>query len=729
MTLPRRLLNWKISLFLACLLALSAIIVACGEEETPAPTAAPAPPPATIDMSAITAMTSGMSAEIQQALAAEIAKIQPPLSEDEIRGLVEGAISENVGEGVKSSDIQKMVDSAVMAVAGEGVNQEEVASAIADALAAAAAGQQEPLSQADIERIVKAAVATPVPTAMPATPAPTAVPTPTPAMTMAPKVPVAARLIVVVPPPTDQFTIPYAASQTTEKIMPIYDHLVGRHYQNNEEQPEMAADWNVADDGKTWTFNLRDDVPFYKNAEPMDIIFDADDVILVFELLTQHEGITTKTRSPGNWFNRIDSPDKWVIEDPHTLRLDLPNINLDIAFLLSEEWESGIISRKHWDAVGGEDGYIADPVGTGPWSFISLETNVGFLHERVEDHWRQTPLFHELEGRFIKEAATRLALLINQEVHVGTVPRDLYSQAAIAGLVVSRSTLPGRHPHLRLAYYRPENYCAGNPPMPIVVGGRDCGPNPAHDPNDPLRDVNVRLALNHAIDRDAINQAFFAGDTFPLVDYFPPWREDFKDEWAPFPNSEGKTGAEGGWPYDYNVEKAREYLAKSNFPDGFTTTLAYSPTSSFSEQGDISVQLKQYWEEIGITANLKPLETSLTRWLGSAPEPNIMIIASPSLDPICTAVTFWWRENGRGYREHQEISDFKAACRMTTDIDERNKLAQDFAEWWISNAISVPLVWVFDAAIYNPNVVSEYKVNLLHMGPIRYHEFTVPVYQ
>ena len=56
-------------------------------------------------------------------------------------------------------------------------------------------------------------------------------------------------------------------------------------------------------------------------------------------------------------------------------------------------------------------------------------------------------------------------------------------------------------------------------------------------------------------------------------------------------------------------------------------------------------------------------------------------------------------------------------------------LAQEFGDWWVNNAISVPLLWVFDAAIYNPGVVSEYKVNLLHMGPIRYHEFTVPVYQ
>ena len=119
MTLPRKLLNWKISLLLACLLGLSVIIVACGGDDDDTPAATPAAPAPTA----------------------------------------------------------------------------------APTMAPTVAATMAP---------------TPTPTAMP-----------TMAPTEAPMVPVSARLRVVIPPPTDQFTIPYAASQTTEKIMPIYDHLVG----------------------------------------------------------------------------------------------------------------------------------------------------------------------------------------------------------------------------------------------------------------------------------------------------------------------------------------------------------------------------------------------------------------------------------------------------------------------------------------------------------------------
>ena len=193
---------------LGALLLLSLVILACGDDEdeaTPAPAAAPA-----IDMDAITAISSSMADQMatrmEQSMLDAIAQMQPPLSEDEIRSLIEGAISESATEGISSADIQAMVDSAVAAAAAEGVNREDVTEAIGAALAEAAAGQADPLTQADVERIVRAAVATPEPTPAP-TPAPTAAPTPTPAATMAPMMPVESRLKVSKVPPGAQVTM------------------------------------------------------------------------------------------------------------------------------------------------------------------------------------------------------------------------------------------------------------------------------------------------------------------------------------------------------------------------------------------------------------------------------------------------------------------------------------------------------------------------------------------
>ncbi|MEE9262553.1 MAG: hypothetical protein V3U95_08275, partial [Dehalococcoidia bacterium] len=64
-----------------------------------------------------------------------------------------------------------------------------------------------------------------------------------------------------------------------------------------------------------------------------------------------------------------------------------------------------------------------------------------------------------------------------------------------------------------------------------------------------------------------------------------------------------------------------------------------------------------------------------------------------------------------------------------TDIEERRRLAQDYGDWWVNNHISAPIIWIFAFAAVDPSVVREYQVNMLHMGPIRYHEYTVPVYK
>ena len=518
----------------------------------------------------------------------------------------------------------------------------------------------------------------------------------------------------------------HAQAQTSEKIMPIYEHLVGRHYQTDVEVPELATDWSVTPDGKVWTFNLRDDVPFYRNAEPTDMMFSAQDAILAFNLLT---GILTdRSRSPGLWHGRLGRDDSaWIVENDHRLRIELPKIVLDLPFFLSEKWNTGIPSKAWWDTVGGEDAYMADPIGNGPWSFIEINLNVNVLHERVENHWRKTPEFHEFEIVFIKEAATRLAQLINGEVAIVAIPRNLRGVAEAAGMVTARSTLPGYHPHLRIPFYQPENYCPGGEPVP---NGRECGPTPGYDPNDPMRNPKVRLALNYAIDREEINDVFFFGEGFPLVDYFPPWREDFLDEWAPYPNKEGQTGREGGWPYPYDPERAKELLVEAGWPDGFKTQLWFSSSSgTVPEQGEIVETLKNYWEVIGIETELVPFDGSLTRRARGADVSNWSFFAAPSLDPICVAPSFWWRDQGVGYREWTEISEYKHACDATADPEERIRLAQEFGTWWIENAISVPLLWIFGEGTYDPSIVSEYRVNQLHVGPIRYHEWTVPVYK
>ena len=370
-----------VAILLSLALAMTLVIAACGgddEEEEPTPA------PAAMDMAAIGAIigetTSAMSAELRQALADEISKIQPPLSEDEIRTLIEGAVSESAPEGISGAEIQAMVDSAVAAAAAEGVTQEDVSEAIGSALAAAAAGQTEPLSQADIERIVRAAVATPVPTAMPATPAPTAAPTPAPTPTeMAPNVPVSARLVLAVPPPSQEVGVMHLANNLTNSFLVHYDHLIASDPQTAAYGPQIATEWTTSPNGRVWTFQLRDDVPFYsRDGLPSGFNLTSEDVVFSFNLLT---GVgTEKAINPANWEGYAGRADNHKTNGDYEVIFDMDIVQLDLLTFMSDEVESGISSKAYWDAIGGEDAYNERPIGTGPFALLELNQGVNYLY-------------------------------------------------------------------------------------------------------------------------------------------------------------------------------------------------------------------------------------------------------------------------------------------------------------------------------------------------------------
>ena len=244
---------------LAALLALTLLIFGCGEDE-PEATPQPVPTAAPVDISPLVSQIS----RLEQSMLDAMAQMQPPLSEDEIRSLIETAVSQSAPEGISSSEIQAMVDSAVAAAAAEGVNQEDVTAAIGAALAEAAAGQAEPLTESDVARIVRSAIATPVPTPAP-TPAPTAMPTPAPTPTeVAAMVPVDPRLKVAINVPQYGENLEASIHNSIGGfLLPNAESLVGSDHINGEFYPMLSSGWELSNNAMTWTVNLRQNVPWH----------------------------------------------------------------------------------------------------------------------------------------------------------------------------------------------------------------------------------------------------------------------------------------------------------------------------------------------------------------------------------------------------------------------------------------------------------------------------------
>ncbi|MBM3924607.1 MAG: ABC transporter substrate-binding protein [SAR202 cluster bacterium] len=549
-------------------------------------------------------------------------------------------------------------------------------------------------------------------------------PSPTNTPTSAPKVAVESRLKVAIPTPSFQVTMVHLMNQISARIMPQYDYLVGHHHQTNEEMPQLARGWTMGPDGKAFNFKLRSGIPYYRDGKPIPgMTMTAKDVILAFGLAAGKDSQKTVQVRP-EFGGKVDAD----IVDDQELNLRLAFPSPDLLFLISDEYAVGVVSKDHWDKTGGEEGYQKDPIGNGPWSMVELKTNEYVLHKRNENHYRKTPDFAEAQFLFVKEAATRLGMIINKEAHIVSVPRGIQQQAKDAGMVVYKSTLPAVHVQLRFSWFKPENYidpATGKRP----TGAKDQGTTVrGYDPNDPLRKLEVRKAINLAIDRDKINKTFYKGEGFPEVDYFPPWRNDFKDEWAPIPGPEGKTGKAGGWPYPYDPATAKQ-LISALYPQRMKTTIVVGNNQDVNqEQPDVAEAIAGMLKEVGIdvTLDAKPVADVLEMW-SQRDRANTSYLISPSLDPACVVPTFIWWKGARGVQDFDEIVKLKEDCDKTMDPEARRKLAQGFGDWWVKNYISAPIVWLFADATVNPAVVQEYKVNMLHMGPVRYHEYTKPV--
>ena len=101
-------------------------------------------------------------------------------------------------------------------------------------------------------------------------------------------------------------------------------------------------------------------------------------------------------------------------------------------------------SKARWDA-GGKELYGQKVVGTGPFEFVERKVGAHVLYKRVENHWRQTPEYKELEFRWVPEGVTRLATLLAEEVHISDVDRALQKDAVAKGMKISTEHLAG-HP-------------------------------------------------------------------------------------------------------------------------------------------------------------------------------------------------------------------------------------------------------------------------------------------
>ena len=350
---------------------------------------------------------------------------------------------------------------------------------------------------------------------------------------------------------------------------------------NDVFQAELFSDWEVAEDGLTWTFTVRKGVPFHKGYGEMT----AEDIVWYFEEFGSPESLNGHSRHVRRLLLDAEgSPISKVDDFTVTASTSVPHF--DMLLRLARPNIGAITSKRQAEELGDEEAAL-NGAATGPWEIVEHLSGSYWRMKAVEDHWRKTPDFAELYFYNIPEESTRVANF--QTGNLDTMQMNLDSKPVI-------DQVPGIE-YMRVAF-------GGTLQVALGLGnfhipGLD---RPSWDPDLPWvsasPDINseewnqarkVRLAMAMAIDKQTIVDTLLRGIGQPLA----LWGWEANMHRLPDDMQER----------EFNPEKARQLLAEAGYPDGFEITLTPDIRGIPSEV-EACEAVAVMWEDIGIRTRI-----------------------------------------------------------------------------------------------------------------------------
>ncbi len=327
----------------------------------------------------------------------------------------------------------------------------------------------------------------------------------------------------------------------------IYDCLL-KMDENMNIVSDLAESWEQVDD-LTWKFTLRKGVKFH-NGEEMT----SKDVLYSFKRLYNEPAAQINVQFIDE--NGFETPDDYTFILKTTEKY---------AFLEAQLCDNAmsILNEKAVTEAG--DDYDRNPVGTGPYKFVSWNAGDNITVERFDDYWGEAPKLKNIVFRFITENSART---INLES--GDIDLCIDIQASDADRIAN-----GENTTLISEAGNTVRYFAFNCRHPV------------------FEDKRVRQAMVHATDLESIRQVVYGVNTSTPSEVTPI---------VP-----GLKGRNTNLPaYEYNPEKAKELLKEAGVGDGFTVNYIYLAGTS---NNMVAEMLQAMWKEVGVTLELNPMES------------------------------------------------------------------------------------------------------------------------
>ncbi|MEK4387376.1 ABC transporter substrate-binding protein [Solibacillus sp. FSL W7-1464] len=435
----------------------------------------------------------------------------------------------------------------------------------------------------------------------------------------------------------------------------LFETLLNFGEQDTTINPGLAKEWEVSEDGLTYTFQLQEGVKFHDGTD-----FNAEAVI---KNINRWKGGKEEDFYYFNSMFKAEGED--IIKDvtaegDYTVVFTLSRPQAPFLKNLAMS-PFGIGSPTAFEAAG--DKFGDNPVGTGPFKFTDWKRNDSITIEKFEDYWQEgLPKLDKVIFRSIPDNSARLNELMagNIDLADGINPSD-------GKTVEGDSTLQLiERPSMNIGYLGLTNTRA------------------------PFDNKLVRQAVNYAIDKQAIVDAFFEGRAEVAANPMPPSISGYNDAISPYP---------------YDPEKAKSLLAEAGY-DGKEIELWAMPVPRpyMPDGAKVAEVIQKNLEDVGIPSKIVTFEWAtylekanngeadafMLGWTGDNGDADNFIYTLLDKDNIGS--------NNYAYYTNEEVHSLLIQAQSETDENVRNELYKKAQEIihddapWVPLAHSTPLL-------------------------------------
>jgi dipeptide transport system substrate-binding protein len=471
---------------------------------------------------------------------------------------------------------------------------------------------------------------------------------------------------------------------------PVYNQLVEFERGSTNVVPSLAESWEISPDGTVITFKLRPGVKIHSGVNGFTPTrdFNADDVIWSFERQWKAEHPYNKVSGGAyDYFNDMGMPDLLKsVEKVDDLIVNMTltgpnapiiaNLAMDLGTIHSAEYAQFLMDK------GTPEQFDQIPVGTGPYTFVDYQKDAVIRYKAFDAYWGGKAKIDDLIYAITPDPTARYAKLKADECQMMIAPNPADLEAMSKDESINLMQQAGLN----------VGYLSMNALKP------------------PFDKVEVRQAINMAIDRDSILKEVYQGAGQKAKNPLPPTIWSYDDSTV---------------DYEYNPEKAKEML-KAAGVETLETDLWWMPVQRpYNPNAKRMAEMMQAdLAKVGINATLVSYEwgeyrkrlqagehqLGLLGWTGDNGDPDnfLFLLACKDGTPNAQNIAKWC---------NQEFNDKLA---MGTKLSERPDREKIYTEMQAIFKKEAPWVTIAHSTVFEPvsKKVVDYKIS-----PFGRHEF------